>query len=223
MASVKPNRLLVEGDEEVRLFPQLLDKHVDWGNRREEWVVEIIKCDGVEPILDSGLVGMHSKTSGLRALGIIVDADANVENRWTRIKNRWPKEFGELPDDLPPDGLIHKGLKGPRLGVWIMPDNRSSGMLETFLGALLRPDLATLWGFACDTCGESRDRGATYRDVHRDKAKIHTYLSWLDPPGMSLHVAVMRNAVETRTPLGQRFVRWFIDLFDLTPRPPESS
>jgi hypothetical protein len=37
---------------------------------------------------------------------------------------------------------------------------------------------------------------------------------------MSFKVAVEKNAVEIGTPLGQRFVRWFIDLFSLTPRPP---
>ncbi len=100
-----------------------------------------------------------------------------------------------------------------------MPDNQSRGMLETFLSYLINPERSALWTFAQEACARSRDHGAPYTDPHRDKADIHTYLAWLDPPGRSLHVAVLARALDGRLPLGEQFAKWFIDLFQLTPRP----
>jgi hypothetical protein len=163
MARVNPNRLLVEGKEQ-RVLPFVMDKHVVWGDRKEEWVVEIKGFGGVDTLLKPGVIEAESKTSGLKALGIIVDANDHFDSRWHQIRERWPREFGALPDALPSDGLIQQGPKGPRVGVWIMPDNRSRGMLETFLGELIKPELATLWDFAKESCDASRARGATYKD-----------------------------------------------------------
>jgi hypothetical protein len=99
-----------------------------------------------------------------------------------------------------------------------MPDNRSGGMLETFLTGLIVPEYAALWAFARESCTTARDHGAPYTEPHRDKAEIHTYLAWLDPPGRSLHVSVLARALDGRLPLGERFAKWFIDLYQLTPR-----
>ncbi|EQD64650.1 hypothetical protein B1A_08755 [mine drainage metagenome] len=45
--------------------------------------------------------------------------------------------FPELPDSLPKAGLILDNQQEKRLGVWIMPDNNSRGMMETFLSTLV--------------------------------------------------------------------------------------
>jgi hypothetical protein len=60
--------------------------------------------------------------------------------------------------------------------------------------------------------------GAPYTDPHRDKANIHTYLAWRDPPGMQLHVSVLAQALDARRPLADRFAKWFIGLYQLPPR-----
>jgi hypothetical protein len=91
-------------------------------------------------------------------------------------------------------------------------------MLETFLGHLIGPADATLWAFAQDSCARSREHGASYIDHHRDKANIHTYLAWLDPPGRSLHVSVLARALDAQLSLGEQFANWFMNLYQLTPR-----
>jgi hypothetical protein len=34
-----------------------------------------------------------------------------------------------------------------------------------------------------------------------------------------LHVSVLARALDARLPLGEQFARWFIDLYQITPRP----
>jgi hypothetical protein len=219
MARANANRLLVEGDDEKRVIPYFMDEHVVWGNRENEWVVQIEQFDGIDKMLKPGVIEAELKTPGLKALGIVVDANDHFDSRWARIRERCHRVIGDFPGDLPLEGLIHQNEDGLRVGVWIMPDNRSVGMLETFLSYLLKPELSPLWDFARDSCARAREHGASYSPAHCDKANIHTYLAWLDPPGRSLHVSVLARALDARLPLGERFVRWFLDLYQLTPRP----
>ncbi|WP_420537572.1 DUF3226 domain-containing protein [Ferrovum myxofaciens] len=43
-------------------------------------------------------------------------------------------------DSFPINGLIYAINRRKRLGVWIMPDNNSRGMMETFLSTLVKTD-----------------------------------------------------------------------------------
>ncbi|MGO9465110.1 MAG: DUF3226 domain-containing protein [Isosphaeraceae bacterium] len=219
MARSNPNKLLVEGDEEKRTVPYLMDEYVVWGDRPDDWVVEVTEFGGIEPLLKPGVIEVELKTPGLSAVGIAIDANDQFESRWSRIRERCLRVAPDFPEKLPTEGLTHVNEHGLRIGVWIMPDNQSRGMLETFLSYLIMPERSTLWTFAQEACARSRDHGAPYTDSHRDKADIHTYLAWLDPPGRSLHVAVLARALDGRLPLGEQFAKWFIDLFQLTPRP----
>ena len=218
MARANPNKLLVEGDDEKSVIPYFVDEYVVWGDRPDDWVVQVDEFDGVEKLLKPGVIEAESKTPGLKALGILIDANDQFTSRWSRVRERCLKIAADFPETLLPGGLIHQTADGLRLGVWIMPDNQSRGMLETFLSSLIVPAHASLWAFAQESCAQSRSHGAPYVDPHREKANIHTYLAWLDPPGRSLHVSVLARALNARLPLGEEFAKWFIDLYQLTPR-----
>jgi hypothetical protein len=218
MARSNPNRLLVEGDEEKRLIPYLMDAFVAWGNRREEWVVQIEEFGGIENLLKPSAIEVELKTPGLQALGVLLDANDQFDSRWGRVRNHCRRIASDFPDVLPEGGLIHQTVQGLRIGVWIMPDNGSRGMLETFLSLLVRPKQTPLWNFAATSCATARAHGAPYTDSHRDKANAHTFLAWLDPPGQFLHLSVLSEALDARSPLGEQFARWFINLYQLTPR-----
>lgn len=218
MARANPNILLVEGDDDKRVIPNLMDEYVVWGNRPDEWIVEVRAHGGVDDLLDPRNIQVEAMVPGRKALGIVVDADDQFGSRWQSVRNGCLTLAADFPEELPPEGLVHENDQGLRIGVWIMPDNRSRGMLETFLNQLIVPDDAALWDFARESCTRSRDHGSPYREPHRDKADIHTFLAWLDPPGRQLHTAVLARALDARLPLGQQFARWFIDLYGLAPR-----
>ena len=99
-----------------------------------------------------------------------------------------------------------------------MPDNRSRGMLETFLSLLLIPERLPLWDFARESCDRASGIAGSYTAAHRDKAHVHTYLAWVEPPGLSLPYSILRRAFDARLPLAESFARWFMDLYQIPPR-----
>ena len=209
-----PNKLLVEGKEDERVIPQLMEANgIRWGEKRSEWVVEIKECDGFENMVKQGLIETELKASGLEVLGIIADANDEAGRRWGSLRNRCHGSFPELPDELPATGLIHESQTGLKLGVWLMPDNQSHGMMETFLTYLVPDDGNPVLKYAETARDEARVLGAPYKDVHADKAKIHTWLAWQDPPGRPLHNAVMERILDPCSPRAAAFVRWFRSLF----------
>lgn len=220
MPRANPNILLVEGDDEKRVIPYLMDEYVVWGDRAEQWVAEVRSHGGIDDLLDPGNIEAEAQAPGRKALGIVVDADDQLDSRWQSMRSGCLRIAANFPEDLPREGLIHQNEYGLRIGVWIMPDNQSRGMLETFLSHLIIPSHSALWDFAQESRARSRDHGAPYTDPHVAKADIHTYLAWQEPPGMSLHLSVLARALDAHLPLGEEFARWFIDLYQLTPRPP---
>ncbi len=213
MPKIETKKLLVEGAEELRVIPQLMEANgVTW-NRGEE-PLNIINCDGVENLLKPKYISAQLKTpNGLTHLGIIMDADEEPDNRWKSLYNACLPNIPNLPQNLPAAGLIITLESGLKFGVWMMPDNQSRGMLETFL-AYLVPD-NNLWQYTQNKVIEAKQQGATYRDYHLDKANIHTYLAWQDPPGKQLHDAVKQRILNQSYPQSANFLRWLQELYEI--------
>lgn len=215
-SKVHPKRLLVEGREEQRVIPELIEKNgIAWGSNKDSWIVKIDEFDGVEKLLKPGVIEAELKSSGLSHLGILVDADDVLENRWAAIRDRCSKAFPNLPKTFPNTGIIAENDVGLRLGVWIMPDNITAGMLETFLGFLVPDTQDQLFVAAQESARNAKELGATYLDAHASKANIYTWLAWQDPPGRQLHQAVLQEILSPRSPHAQPFVSWFRQLYQI--------
>ena len=208
-----PNWLLVEGEEDKRIIPELMEKNgIPWEKREEP--VYIKPCDGYENI-DVNLISTALQKSGLKALGIIIDADDNFDQRWTSIRNACLKSIPDIPEELPITGLVHPTDSGIKFGVWIMPDNQTQGMLETFLTYLIPDEDEPLWQYAKEVATEAQNRGATFINSHFDNASIYSWLAWQNPPGRQLHDAVKQKIFNPTHPQAQSFVNWFKQLYDL--------
>lgn len=96
-----------------------------------------------------------------------------------------------------------------------MPDNRISGMLETFLAYLIPEEGDALWEYAQEVATEAKNRGALFISAHQDKANIYTWLAWQKPPGRQLHDAVKFKMLNPKHPKSQTFIQWFKRLYDL--------
>lgn len=81
MAKPNPNLLLVEGKDEQYTLPFFMDEYVVWEDEKKNRVVEIKELGGVEELLRPGLIEAESKTPGLHALGVILDANESFELR----------------------------------------------------------------------------------------------------------------------------------------------
>ena len=96
-----------------------------------------------------------------------------------------------------------------------MPDNKTEGMLETFLAYLIKDENETLWQYSQQVVYETKSQGANYKPTHTDKAKIHTWLAWQDEPGNQLHIAVKKKILDPQHPKAETFVDWFKALYSL--------
>lgn len=215
MVDIYPRVLLVEGKQDRFVIPELIEANgVKWENRKKP-IVFIRDYEGYQKLVDPDVISTELQASGLSALGIMIDADDNPTGRWQSIRSASLKSIPDLPETLPEDGLIHTTPTGIRFGIWIMPDNKMCGMLETFLTYMIPTGSAAVWQFAQAVTNEAKDKGAVFTDSHLDKANIYTCLAWQNPPGRQLHQAIMEHILHPNHPNAQRFVTWFKTLYGL--------
>lgn len=212
MTDPSRKRLLVEGKDDLHCVVELMRPHIGWPKNAEP--VKIEDCHGRE-LLNDLTIPLWLKSTDAEILGILVDANGNCQARWQRIRQLCAPHAESLPQKIPPDGLVVSTKRGTRLGVWIMPDNEQPGMLETFLQLLVPEEQQPLWKYAEEATVQSKERGATYNNVHIDKAKIHTWLAWLEPPGKPFGTAFVERLLNSGAPAAIPFVEWFRKLFQL--------
>ena len=206
----------MEGVDDKRLLPELVERlGIHWGESESDWIAEIKEMEGISNLLAEGVIEAECKASGIQRLGIIVDADLDAGTRWKEIWVRLSVSVPDCPADLPSKGLVHQGER-LRIGVWIMPDNLSRGMLETFMLYLIGNDDSELFNHASDSAKKAAaDFNARFKASHFDKAAMHTWLAWQDPPGRQTHQAVKERIFQADTAQSRTFVDWFINLFEL--------
>src|SRR6266567_1241216 len=205
------NYLLVEGKDDEHVLNSLLE-HYHIPQR-----FKIKNKEGILNLLDT--LKTELKGSGPRRIGIVVDADTNLAARWDALRGRLI-DFGyttipTMPDD---SGSIIIENELPVVGLWLMPDNRVSGMLEDFIGLLVTPqDL--LWPIAGDTLQKVIERDCRFSLHHKSKALVHTWLAWQKEPGKPLGAAVTAataaHHLDATAPQAQQLMTWLRLLFDL--------
>lgn len=170
---------------------------------------------GIYTLLKSLPVTIRA-TVPTHTLGIIVDADIHAAGRWQRIRQILVDEgYENLPETCPDSGLIVSTNDIlPRFGLWIMPNNREEGIIESFIRQLIheKDQLQPEIDFVLNLLQAKKLR--LFTDVHRPKAFIRTWLAWQERPEMSFGVAVSKILLATDAELCQRFVNWLNQLFN---------
>ncbi len=219
MSRNHPKLLLVEGSDDLRVIPELIEScGIVWETNGRR-VVQIEKAGGYAELCNQSFISAMFKRPNLESLGIIIDADSNPAARWQSIRNACQVSAPEIPDQLPETGALCNATNAVgeiiRFGIWMMPDNQQVGMIETFLAHLVPEIGQDLWAFACECADAANKRGASFEPQQRDKANLYTWLAWQEPPGRQLHDAVKFNLLSSRRPAARRFARWFADLYQL--------
>jgi hypothetical protein len=207
------NRMLVEGQEDKFSIIQLMKHHIDWPEDKSLYPVTIELGGSAEEILARGFLTTKLKSSEVDILGVVLDADDNCDERWNRLRALCIGLFPAMPAILPATGLIVDNDDGKRFGAWIMPDNLSRGMLETFLRFLVPEMSEPILLHAKASLSTAREKGAACRECHVDKALIHTWLAWQDPPGESFGRALTRKILDPHAAAAKPFVKWFSSLY----------
>ena len=127
-------------------------------------------------------------------LAIAGDMDLWADNRWESLRGTHGTfGFNTLPGVPPKDGLVARREQNPALGVWMMPDNESAGMLESFACKLVAGE-DPAWVHATATVASLPvGAGRFSRERYLDKASIHTWLAWQEEPGCQLGTAVAKK------------------------------
>ena len=203
----------MEGETDKSVIPYLMEANgVEW-QAPPHSPVFIAPYGSVDEILKPEVIRVEIGVSGLDALGVVVDANGDAAARWDEVRTWCRDEFADLPEQIPAEGLEVVHSDGPRFGVWIMPDNRFTGMLEDFLVRLIPDDSRRLYELATNSVADAKRNGAPFRDVHVRKAEIHTWLAWQDPPNLRLHEAVEHTVLDPARAESRPFVNWFRSLF----------
>jgi len=207
--------LLVEGKDDKSVIEELIKSNsLNVSTERDlDWIKP---SNGYENLAKKEVIATELLASGLTTLGIVIDADEHPNDRWTSIRNACLKSIPDLPRDLPENGLIWDAPNDIKFGIWMMPDNKMRGMLETFLADIIPEENQVLWEFAKESVQEAKVRGAKVTPNHIDKANIYTWLAWQEPSGLQISTAVKKRTIFDRThPNAQKFVSWFKTLYGL--------
>jgi|SRR5690625_3188968 len=199
-------KLLVEGND---------DQHVIWALCEKYKITEnfdVIDSRGYDELIKE--IPLRFKTSDLKTLGIIVDADENVQQRWEALRDRLRNVGFSVPDEIPSSGLLlsDDGIKR-KVGVWIMPDNKTNGILENFISFLVPSD-DRLFPFAQSSIENIESaKFNRYKPKDRQKALIHTWLAWQEDPGTPLGLSITKRYLTTDEDICQTFIEWLQTLF----------
>lgn len=198
--------LLVEGQDDkhvVRHVCQRSDAIADF------FIKE--KC-GIEQLLAS--IDTEIQTSGLQAMGILVDANEDVAARWDAVKGRLAPANVDLPDSPVPSGTIvdghpHDGI--PRVGVWLMPDNTVPGELENFVAKMI-PAGDAVWPLSRSYIDGIPNAERKFSEKKKARAQVHAWLAAREDP-RRMGEAIRTRDLEVDGALCQAFVDWLKRLF----------
>ena len=200
---------MVEGTDDEHVL-----KHI-CGNRDIPHLDEVESQDGVENLIESLGVRLTLSEEG-DVIGVVIDADTEISDRWQSIRGRIT-DFGyqNVPDQPDPDGTILDPPAGtllPRLGVWIMPNNQTSGILEDFLHFLV-PQPNILFDHAKASVAAIPEGERRFKQLAEPKAVIHTWLAWQKDPGLPFGKAITARFLDPSVPEVDVLVAWLKRLF----------
>ena len=212
--------LLVEGVNDCHAVFQLM-----WLVYRSNPVFGIHECGNDDKVLESLAARIVSSRPRQKILGLILDADIEglrpdqvIQSRLDQLAARVGTYY-PMPAVFPEAGLILDPLptrpeadRLPRLGVWLMPNNKAYGMFEDLLMGSLSDQVAA---YTTAVVKQSKADGvARFKEAHLSKAIIRTYLAWQDPPDLQyLGLAIKKGAFEKIEGECEKLIQWLERLF----------
>ena len=192
--------LLVEGLDDEHVVRHLC------GHYPAMPIFEIIEKKGFPNLKRA--IGPEIKVSGRTAVGILVDANDHPTDRWDEIAHRVEQAVGQAPAQMAPTGTIIVGVR-PRVGIWLMPDNRSTGELENFIERLM-PAGDPVWPRAQRYIDDIPAVEREFKKILR--AKIHAWLAARREPRM-MGAAIGIGDLDAAALVATQFTDWLRRLF----------
>ena len=195
--------LLVEGQDDKHVVEHLYRKRFDSAPP-----FEVLDQDGYQPLCDA--IGPELKAPDREVVGIIADANDDLRSRWEAITSRLRRA---CPDIEIGDPSLEGTIAGnePRVGLWLWPDNDSSGEVEDFVARMIPGD-DPIWPLSrCYIKGIPVER-RPFSEAKTARAEIHAWLAVREEP-RRMGTAFRTGDLKVDGPLATRFASWLENLF----------
>ncbi|MGB5598732.1 MAG: DUF3226 domain-containing protein [Thiothrix litoralis] len=222
------NILLVEGASDQKFFNQLLadlPSQVEIEPKIPRDVDAQIYRNGLQPLYKQLKLQVDLLIRGqISTLGVIVDADHSTQelngfnNRRDQLTSLL-SDKGFIITDMPlqkGNGEIFSHPSGAKIGIWIMPNHFSDGMIEDLFISTTKPSQNDLLNHAKTTIGNLGEL-KTFADHHDSKAHLSTWLAWQKEPGISPSYAYHQGLFEKDHPNFIALITWLQKVFNPTP------
>lgn len=215
-----PNILVVEGPSDQAFFEQLcktlgLHTTVKVAPPKTLQAGAYNTKQGVFNYLKTTL--LHQLKDGqLSRLGVAVDADSPPNGGFPAtqaLATRTLAQFDYTLKATQTAGLVyehHDGLAD--VGVWVMPDNQTPGILEDWAQQCLHPQERPLFAHARSAV-QTLPEPPKFRPLQRSKAEVATWLAWQTQPGHGLDRAFAEGLFNTDSHGYQQLAAWLNQIF----------
>ena len=194
--------LLVEGPDDKHVVRQLC--------RRQSVPDFSIKVAGtVETLLST--VGAEMLAPGRKCVGILIDADDDPRRRWEELVDLLSEEDIRIPGHPNPLGTIVNIVDGPPIGIWVMPDNGSSGELEDFVQKMI-PAGDPVWPKSQRYVNQIPVQHQRFRPGKLLRAQMYAWLATREIPGR-MGAAIGAGDLNIDIENCKNFMEWLRRLF----------
>ena len=201
------NLLLVEGKDDEHVLYNL------FAHYKVPQKFKIKNTEGIDRLIEA--LDVEVDGSELKRIGVVVDADVVLEDRWKALKNVLLKAgYSSIPSMPGSNGTIIQNDERPTVGIWLMPDNTLPGMIEDFIKFLVPKD-DVLWPLAEDIVQRVIETDQKFRSSYRSKANLHTWLAWQEEPGGPMGQAITKRYLNADETHARQLIAWIRQLFEL--------
>ncbi len=201
--------LLVEGPDDKHVVIHLSERSGLAQN------FKIVEKEGKDALLDS--IEVEADTPGRTVLGILLDANDSLDARWQAVTDRLSRlrqeehfDLPELPAQPEPSGTIIEGRL--RIGIWLMPDNRTPGELEDFVGSMI-PNDDSVWPLSEAYIEGIPLAERKFAAGKMQRAKVHAWLAVREAP-RPMGLAIKARDLNIKAANTTIFIEWLRKLFD---------
>ena len=214
--------LVVEGQDDKHVVWQLCNQHssafdttrsgADLGvTLRNHQRTFLIREAGSRSELVSSI---HNwvMSSQLQSIGFLIDADDDLEKCWNDVVGGFERTGVQLPSGPATGGtILPEQVFSPRIGIWILPDNKSHGELEDFVLGMIPPS-DMVWPLASAYIEDIPKSERKFTPQKSDKAKLYAWLATRKEPGRA-GAAIGTGDLSADGPVYQDFLNWVTKLF----------
>lgn len=196
--------LLVEGKDDRHVIRHLCN------HSEKDWKFEIRLGEGWESLCEA--IGAEIRVRGRKVIGIIVDANDDVDARWRAVAQRLEQAgLVDVPPEPVPNGAIIPGQKRiPRVGIWMMPDNELPGELEDFIARMIPGDDA-IWPLSQKYIDCIPEAERKFKPKKKRRAQVHAWLATrAKPRPMGTAITTQDLQMEANS---QNLIDWLQRLF----------